>query len=214
MDMPKKFVLAFAAALAAAGACHAQQIVTPPGQRILDERYFEVSYGNFEVSGLSDRGNAYSFSLSAPIVAHHVDLGLGYGVDRISDDGFRITENVFTASLAAYTEIHGFKPFVEAAFSADRVETKTTLGTTIDRITIASYGAGVQIPFKAGTITPSLSYTDSTEDNSSAYFNYGLQVDYPLIERLNGFFAYTYSKRQEGDSFHVSLIRLGLRYKY
>lgn len=214
MDMPKKLVLAFAAALAAAGACYSQQIVTPPGQRILDERYFEVSYGNFDVSGFSDRGNAYSVSISAPIVAHLVDLGIGYGTDRISESGFRITENVVTGSLAVYTETHGLKPFVEASLSADRVETKTTLGNTVDRITITSYGAGVQIPFKAGTITPSVSYTDSTETDGSAFFNYGVQVNYPLIERLDGFFAYTYSERREGEAFHVSVIRLGLRYKY
>lgn len=214
MNMPKKFVLAVIAALAAVSASHAQQIVAQPGQRVLGERYVDAAYGRFDISDLSSQGNAYSLGVNVPLVANLLDAGLNFGANRVSESGVRITDQTVTGSVAVYTRWHGVKPFAEGVIALDRFKVKGAGFDETDNLTLYSVGAGVQIPFKSVWITPSLSSTDSSDEDSTSYVNYGLQVAYLFTPKLSGYAAYTRSEPRRDGDFNVSVVRVGVRFKF
>ncbi len=84
----------------------------------------------------------------------------------------------------------------------------------VDRIFITSIGTGVQLAWQKLTLTPSISYTCSTETGATDYVNHGLQISAPVKRGWSAFAAYTYSDARGGASVHVNSARIGLRWKF
>lgn len=208
MNLIKKSMLALSA-LAAVSTMHAQSDVAKP-TGALGIRYAEASFGVQDIKHLSDEAYSLGASVNLPIQSS-LDLGFGYSYAWLDSVG-ELRSEVLAASLTFHEKIQGVTAFTSVAlgYAWDRA----ALSGVTARETAGVWGVavGVEVPFRAVTITPRISYTDSFKSYRDYSVNYGVEATHWFTAKLAGFADVSYIDPKGSDeSWNYTV---GLRLKF
>jgi hypothetical protein len=186
MKLIKMLVIA---ALAAIGTVQTPASAATSG--LLGQKYLETDFTLQPVNAYLDVGAAYSYGwLSRSISAHTNTLG---------------------ATATGYFSFAGMKPFLSAGLGEQWVHTQ--FGSS--DFGVWGVGAGVEIPSKVFTVTPSISYTDDLQRStlSSQQFTFGVELSRWVTKTTSAYAAVSYS-----DISHINYdawnYSVGLRVKF
>jgi len=135
---------------------------------------------DFDTSGIAD-GNGVSLAANLPLTSNF-DLGLSGYHEWISTNSFR--EKQLAASVIAYYEMSGFKPFAD--ISVGNVwQSSTVRGIRYsDNNGFYSFGAGVEAPISDSTaLTARVGHSEYFDAALGGHWNYVFGISHWFTEK-------------------------------
>lgn len=207
MNLIKKSMLALSA-LAAVSTMHAQSDVAKP-TGALGIRYAEASFGLQDIKHLSDHAYSLGASVNLPIQSS-LDLGFGYSYAWL-DSSIDLRSEVLAASVTFHEKIKSVTAFTSVAlgYQWDRARGYSAK----DSAGVWGVAVGVEVPLRAVTLTPAISYTDSFEGNRDYALSYGVEASHWFTAKLAGFADVSYidPKGRGDETWNYSV---GVRLKF
>lgn len=197
-----------------------------PSGGLLGKRYVDLNFGVQDIKHFPK--NAYNVGLSANLpVAPGVDLGAGYAYSWLSGTTTtpRVRSDIIQGTVTLFppnaTFSNGARPFVAAGigYQWDNVSLSGT-PHSFNFSSDADYGLwglalGVEIPVKAFSLTPVISYNDDFRNShqSSQAYDYGVEANCWVTDEVAvyGGIAYEDVRHSNLDSWNYNA---GVRLKF
>lgn len=208
-----KILLAAGVLLLAPSLSLAQQIaIGLPGQRVLGERTFDAAAGVVDIDEVDERGYALGFGVNLPAMAN-LDLGFHYGYGWVDENGIRLEDSTLSTAAVLHGTGEGLKPFAAVLAGYQKMELKVGPFHASDSSGVWGAGAGIEIPVGRGTITPSVTFTDSFDGSTDRTVHFTLHANYWFTPKFAGYAEVTHSDIDGlGDSAWTH--RLGVRFRF
>ena len=212
--MTKKKLLSVLAALAAGVSAMAQSIPAPTTSSstgLLGQRYVDASFSAQDAHSFSDHAYGLGVAVNLPF-NESLDFGLGYDYGWLNSS-VDTRSHTLSASATTYTTYNGMKPFFGAALGYGWTRAEVGSFSHKDNNGIWGLGAGVEIPVKAVTLTPSLSYADSFKGGSTGVYAAGLEANHWFTKAVAGFADVSFSdaRGHGGEAWNYGV---GVRVKF
>lgn len=190
MNLTKKISLVLAVAAAATG--YSQTTTAAAASTgLLGQRYADVSLGLLDPHGTSDTGYGAGFGVNLP-VATNLDASFNYGYSRFNNGGLKLRDHAVNAALIGYSSYGTVKPFVGLGLGYQWSKTKFAGFSVKDDTASWAVGAGVEVPAGQFTLTPSVSYVDGFENNTTGSYTYGVEASTWLSKTVAGYVDVSY----------------------
>ncbi len=192
-------ILLSALVLAAASSSIAQTesapVTTTSSAGLLGQRYVAISGLTEDFRNAGGLDNAFGGSIGAnlPLTAN-LDLGFGYGYERLSDSGLKYREHAISASLTPFVTVaENVKLFADATVGYAWAKARGFGGNASDDDGIWSLGAGAELGLGARTaLTGRVSYNDAFDGNSDGSWAFTVGVNHWFTEKVAGLAGVTF----------------------
>ena len=191
MNLTKKISLVLAAVAAAATSYAQTTPAATASTGLLGQRYADVSFGVLDPHGTSDCGFGTGLGVNLPI-ATNLDASFNYGYSRLNNGGLKLRDHSVNAALIGYSTYGSVKPFFGLGLGYEWSKAKFGAFTTKDDSATWALGAGVEVPAGQFTLTPSVSYVDGFENNTTGAYTYGLEASTWLSQKVAGYVDVSY----------------------
>ena len=206
-------ILLSALALAAASSSIAQTESAPVATSagLLGQRYVAAHGLTEEFRDAGGLDNAFGGGLSANVpLSANLDLGFGYGYERLSDAGIKYREHVISASLTPYVTVaENLKLFADATVGFGWAKTRVGTFSDSDNDGIWALGAGAELALGARTaLTGRVAYNDVFDNTTDSSWSFTVGVNHWFTEKVAGVAGITFV---ESDSI---VYQVGVAFRF
>jgi hypothetical protein len=187
--MTNSKILLSALALAIASSSFAQTESAPVATSagLLGQRYVAVSglTEDFRNAGGLDNAFGGAIGVNLPLTAN-LDLGFGYGYERLSDGGIKFREQLISASVTPYVNVaQNLKLFANAAVSYAWAK-ETVLGVTDkDNEGFWLLGVGAELSLGARTaLMGQVAYDDTFDGHGEGAWAFSVGVNHWFTQKV------------------------------
>ena len=208
-----KIILSALAIAAVASSSFAQTESAPAATSagLLGQRYVAVSGLTEDFRDAGGLDNAFGGTIGANVpVTANLDLGFGYGYERLSDSSLKYREHVLSASLTPYLKVaENLKLFADAVVGHAWAKADTFGVTDSDNDGIWAAGVGAEFAVASRTaLTGRVAYNDTFDSNSDGSWSFTGGVNHWFTEKVAGVASVTFV---EDDSI---IYQIGVAFRF
>ncbi len=190
-------ILLSALALAAASSTFAQTDSAPVATSagLLGQRYAAASFIVEDFRNAGGLDNAFGGSIGANLpLSANLDLGFGYGYERLSDGGVKYREHAISASLTPFVNVaENVKVFADATVGYAWAKARGFGGSASDDDGLWSLGVGAELALGARTaLTGRVAYNDAFDSGSDGSWAFTAGVNHWFTEKVAGIAGVTF----------------------
>ncbi len=208
-------ILLSALALAAASSSFAQTesapVTTTSSAGLLGQRYVAITGLTEDFRDAGGLDNAFGGNIGANLpLSANLDLGFGYGYERLSDGGLKYREHAISASLTPFVTVaENVKVFADATVGHAWAKARNFGTSASDDDSFWSLGVGAELGLGARTaLTGRVSYNDAFDGNSEGSWAFTAGVNHWFTEKVAGIAGVTFV---ESDSI---VYQVGVAFRF
>ncbi len=208
-------ILLSALALAAASSSFAQTesapVTTSSSAGLLGQRYVAITGLTEDFRNAGGLDNAFGANIGANLpLSANLDLGFGYGYERLSDGGLKYREHAISASLTPFVNVaENVKVFADATVGHAWAKARNFGTSASNDDSFWSLGVGAELGLGARTaLTGRVSYNDAFDGNSQGSWAFTVGANHWFTEKVAGVASVTFV---ESDSI---VYQVGVAFRF